>query len=134
MTSPNPSAQTHPLLFALCASVYVYVESQGKGPMVYALLAETGFVIWLSEVGNAVFSFPQPGPGDLVYLSARTGDTVALRCPKDAQFVVDRMVYVCPELTLVPPTQQDLCSELFNECKNDVTSQNPVVVSSFMRR
>lgn len=113
--------------------VYVRIASDERGPVLYALDALAGTVLWHSDVGNTLFSFPQPGQGDMVYLSSNTGEITSLRCPKDAQFVVDRMVYVCPELTMVPPTQEDLCSELYNECKDTSNSGTSIVVPSFMR-
>ena len=56
------------------------------------------------------------------YVQSGDGTTHALSCPDNGHIVLDRLVYVCPELTLVRPTSQDVCEELESPCvKEDQT-------------
>jgi hypothetical protein len=110
--------------------VYVEVTTDNMNPTFHALDALTGEVLWFTSMGNRLFSHPQNGAGDDVLISSISGQTIALICPPNAQFSVDRLVYVCPELTLVEPTQQDLCNELLNPC-DPIAPMNTLVVPSF---
>ena len=53
---------------------------------------------------------------DKYWVSSNSGTLYHLTCPKDAHIVLNRIVYVCPELTIVEPTQNDLCNDLERPC------------------
>ncbi len=55
-------------------------------------------------------------PADSYFVQSIDGTTHALNCPKNSHIVTDRLVYVCPQLTLVRPTSADVCAELERPC------------------
>jgi len=104
----------------------VYVRTLDR--IVTAINHENGDIAWSYQAGEQTFSHPIRGsdhqssknnnmhPENSYYVQSSDGTTHSLDCPNDGHIVLDRLVYVCPELTLVRPTSKDLCMELESPC------------------
>jgi outer membrane protein assembly factor BamB len=87
---------------------------------------DNGVDVWSYLAGVVTFSRPVRGadynstsgdfPKDSYYVQSIDGTTHAVVCPVNAHLVLDRLVYVCPEMTLVRPTSRDVCEELESPC------------------
>ena len=121
----------------------VYVRTLDRN--VTALRHIDGVVIWTYPAAPPSFTRPKRGvdrddglhsiegggggggggtrhTANSYYVQSGDGTTHALSCPDNGHIVLDRLVYVCPELTLVRPTSQDVCEELESPCvKEDQT-------------
>eukprot|EP00943_MAST-04B_sp_MAST-4B-sp1_P004212 g4212.t1 len=97
----------------------VYVRSS-RGTL-YAVDITNGTLLFSFNVGPRLYSHPIHDIEDTTHLdkywvSSNSGTLYHLTCPKDAHIVLNRIVYVCPELTIVKPTQEDLCNDLDRPC------------------
>jgi hypothetical protein len=104
----------------------VYIRSTiGK---LHAIDLETGALIFEYSVGPKLHSHPvrnwQKKEDNMIFVSTYTGKLYGLACPPNAHVVLSRVVYVCPELTIAVPTQEDLCNELERPCPK-VVDQDP---------
>ena len=87
---------------------------------------DNGVDVWSYIAGGVTFSKPVRGvdfnstsghfPKDSYYVQSIDGTTHAVVCPENGHLVLDRLVYVCPEMTLVRPTSRDVCEELERPC------------------
>lgn len=85
-------------------------------PYVSAVDLRSGQVVWAYKTGSPVHSIPVHGAGSRLFVTTSDGRLYGLDCEDGAQLVVDRVVYLCPSLDQVRPTQRDLCEELDNRC------------------
>jgi hypothetical protein len=120
---------------SIASEDYIYIRTLDR--YVTALHHSTGIVAWKYQAGTSTFSHPIRSsdhatgshPTDLYYVQSTDGTTHALHCPTESHIVLDRLVYVCPALTLVRPTSKDLCMELESPCViaagNDPTLRPP---------
>ena len=97
----------------------VFVRST-RGTL-YAVNVSNGALLFSFNVGPRLHSHPVRDLSDDVnldkfWVTTTTGTLYHLNCPRDAHIVLNRIVYVCPELTIVPPTQNDLCNDLERPC------------------
>ena len=97
----------------------VYVRSS-RGTL-YAVNVTNGALLFQFNVGPRLHSHPIHDLNDNTnidkyWVSSNSGTLYHLTCPKDAHIVLNRIVYVCPELTIVEPTQNDLCNDLERPC------------------
>jgi outer membrane protein assembly factor BamB len=106
----NPYA-TNPL------TIYLSTSSS----QVTAIGARTGSILWTQKASIQSFSHPVPSLIDdknniRVYVTSKLGEIIAFNCSDDSHIVLDRRVYVCPDLSLVPYVEVDLCSEHGRTC------------------
>ena len=106
----------------IAAEDYIYIRTFDR--YITALHHQNGSLAWSYQAGTSTFSHPIRSsdhdsgnhPKDGYYVQSTDGTTHALTCPPESHIVLDRLVYVCPALTLVRPTSKDLCSELESPC------------------
>merc|ERR1711871_1353566 len=103
----------------------IYLSTSAS--LVTAVDAKRGSIIWSQKASIQSFSHPVPsttkyGNDTRVYVTSKTGEIIAFNCSDDNHIVLDRRVYVCPDLSLVPYVEADLCSEYGITCTEQLNS------------
>jgi hypothetical protein len=115
-----PMDENHNILRRSNDRYAVYIRSTSD--RLYAVDVENGNMLFETRLGRQIHSHPvrnrELKASNMVFLSTIKGKLYGLHCPKDAHIVISRVVYVCPELTIVPPTQEDLCQDLERPCSH----------------
>ena len=101
--------------------LYIQAMSSLTRGTLYAVNVLNGALLFSFNVGPRLHSHPVRDLSDDVNLDKfcdyyNRHFVPPLNCPRDAHIVLNRIVYVCPELTIVQPTQSDLCHDLERPC------------------